>query len=287
MCIRDRLPHWRSKALSGSEKYKRWLTEVGLTTEDLALFDRNDAQATANPKVRAALRQMVGQMIMDPNPGKKPAWMSDPRFALVAHLKSWLTTFNNTVLQRSVREVTKGNPMPIIYLAGFGALNAMMYEMKEWLRYGEEGNPYLNRIGLEKDNPLRFIYLAFERGGLFGHAQIFIDFLLGTRTSSDQRPIESLVPVMNIVNRAITGTFKIVMAPTSENPDRMFRSGVDDLSRLVPILNASGQFRSDFVTQITGVATGRRRKGTGIRRGPSGGTVSRSCLLYTSPSPRD
>ena len=123
---------------------------MGLTTEDLALFDRNDAQATANPKVRAALRQMVGQMIMDPNPGKKPAWMSDPRFALVAHLKSWLTTFNNTVLQRSVREVTKGNPMPIIYLAGFGALNAMMYEMKEWLRYGEEGNPYLNRIGLEK-----------------------------------------------------------------------------------------------------------------------------------------
>ena len=269
------LPHWRSKALSGSEKYKRWLTEVGLTTGDLALFDRNNAQATANPKVRAALRQMVGQMIMDPNPGKKPAWMSDPRFALVAHLKSWLTTFNNTVLQRSVREVTKGNPMPIIYLAGFGALNAMMYEMKEWLRYGEEGNPYLNRIGLEKDNPLRFVYLAFERGGLFGPAQIFIDFLLGTRTASDQDPFSSLVPVINIVNRGISGTAKILMAPTSENPDRAFRSGVDDLSRLVPILNASGQFRSDFVTEITGVKPG-RRKGTGIRRGPSSGTVSRS-----------
>ena len=110
---------------------------------------------------------------------------------------------------------------------------------------------------------------------MFGPAQIFIDFLLGTRTSSDQRPIESLVPVMNIVNRAITGTFKIVMAPTSENPDRMFRSGVDDLSRLVPILNASGQFRSDFVTEITGVKLA-EKKSTGIRRGPSGGTVSRS-----------
>ena len=136
--------------------------------------------------------------------------MSDPRFALVAHLKSWLTTFNNTVLQRSAREVTKGNPMPIIYLAGFGALNAMLYEFKEWLRYGEEGNPYLNRLGLEKDNPLRFIYLALERGGLFGPAQIFVDFLLGTRTASDQRPIESLVPVMNIVTRALSGTAKII-----------------------------------------------------------------------------
>ena len=151
----------------------------------------------------------------------------------------------------------------------------MMYEMKEWLRYGEEGNPYLNRIGLEKDNPLRFVYLAFERGGLFGPAQIFIDFLLGTRTASDQDPFSSLVPVINIVNRGISGTAKILMAPTSENPDRAFRSGVDDLSRLVPILNASGQFRSDFVTEITGVKPG-RRKGTGIRRGPSSGTVSRS-----------
>ena len=87
------LPHWRSKALSGSEKYKRWLTEVGLTAEDLALFDRSDAQATANPKVRAALRQMVGQMIMDPNPGKKPAWMSDPRFALICTPKIMVDHF--------------------------------------------------------------------------------------------------------------------------------------------------------------------------------------------------
>ena len=111
---------------------------------------------------------------------------------------------------------------------------------------------------------------------MFGPAQIFVDFLLGTRTASDQRPIESLVPVMNIVTRALSGTAKIIMAPTAENPDRAFRSGVDDLSRLVPILNASGQFRSEFVTQITGVEPGRRRKGTGIRRGPSSGTVSRS-----------
>ena len=79
------LPHWRSKALSGSEKYKRWLTEVGLTAEDLALFDRSDAQATANPKVRAALRQMVGQMIMDPNPVRN-------QHGCLTHALLWLHT---------------------------------------------------------------------------------------------------------------------------------------------------------------------------------------------------
>jgi hypothetical protein len=214
-------------------------------------------------------------MIMDPNAGKKPAWMSDPRFALVAHLKSWITTFNNTVLQRSANEITKGNPMPLIYLAGFGALNAMLYEMKEWLRYGEEGNPYLNRLGLEKDNPLRFIYLAFERGGLFGPSQLFIDTLLGTRVGNVADPVGSLIPTMNIVNRAIGGTAKIIMAPVADDSERAFRQGVDDLSRLVPILNASGQFRSDFVTSITGVGVG-RKKGTGIKRSGPSSSVSRS-----------
>lgn len=269
------LPHWRAKALKGSANHIRYLAEVGLTLEDVALFDRNNAQDTASPKVRAALRQMVGEMIMDPNAGKKPAWMSDPRFALVAHLKSWITTFNNTVLQRSANEITKGNPMPLIYLAGFGALNAMLYEMKEWLRYGEEGNPYLNRIGLEKDNPLRFIYLAFERGGLFGPSQIFIDTLLGTRVGNVADPVGSLIPTMNIVNRAIGGTAKIIMAPVADDSERAFRQGVDDLSRLVPILNASGQFRSEFVTSITGVGVG-RKKGTGIKRSGPSSSVSRS-----------
>jgi hypothetical protein len=269
------LPHWRAKGLKGSANHIRYLAEVGLTLEDVALFDRNNAQDTASPKVRAALRQMVGEMIMDPNAGKKPAWMSDPRFALVAHLKSWITTFNNTVLQRSANEITKGNPMPLIYLAGFGALNAMLYEMKEWLRYGEEGNPYLNRLGLEKDNPLRFIYLAFERGGLFGPSQLFIDTLLGTRVGNVADPVGSLIPTMNIVNRAIGGTAKIIMAPVADDSERAFRQGVDDLSRLVPILNASGQFRSDFVTSITGVGVG-RKKGTGIKRSGPSSSVSRS-----------
>ena len=270
------LPTWRKKALQGSNMHKRWLTEVGLTEQDLAMFDPKDAMASANPKVRAALRQIVNETIMNPDPGRKPAWMSDPRFALVAHIKSWIFTFNNTVLQRTAREVTKGNVMPLIYLAGFGALNAVMYEMKEWLRYGEEGNPYLNRIGLEKDNPYRFLFLALERGGLFGPTQFAVDTVLGTRVGTGGSDIAgALVPSYNLANRALNGVANIIDAPFSENPDRKFRRGVDELSRLVPGLNAAGQFRSDFVTQITGVEPGRRRKGSGIRRGASGGSVSR------------
>lgn len=270
------LPAWRKKALQGSNMHKRWLTEVGLTAQDLAMFDPKDAMASANPKVRAALRQIVNETIMNPDPGRKPAWMSDPRFALVAHIKSWIFTFNNTVLQRTAREVTKGNVMPLIYLAGFGALNAVMYEMKEWLRYGEEGNPYLNRIGLEKDNPYRFLFLMLERGGLFGPAQFAVDTILGTRVGTGGSDIAgALVPSYNLANRALNGVAYIIDAPFSENPDKKFRRGVDELSRLVPGLNSAGQFRSDFVTSITGVEPGRRKKGSSISRGGSGGSVSR------------
>jgi len=270
------LPTWRKKALQGSNMHKRWLTEVGLTEQDLDMFNPKHAMASANPKVRAALRQIVNETIMNPDPGRKPAWMSDPRFALVAHIKSWIFTFNNTVLQRTAREVTKGNVMPLIYLAGFGALNAVMYEMKEWLRYGEEGNPYLNRIGLEKDNPYRFLFLALERGGLFGPAQFAVDTILGTRVGTGGSDIAgALVPSYNLANRALNGVAYIIDAPFSENPDKKFRRGVDELSRLVPGLNAAGQFRSDFVTQITGVEPGRRKRGSGISRSGSGGSVSR------------
>ena len=269
------LPHWRKKAQQGNAKYIRWLKEVGLTKDDLLTFDPKNAMATANPKVRAALRQMVSEIVMNPDPGRKPTWMSDPRFALLAHIKSWIFTFNNTVLQRTANELTHGNVMPLIYLAGFGALSAMMYEFKEWLRYGEEGNPYMNRLGFEKGTASRFIYTAMERGGLFGPAQFFVDAVIGTRTGAGFDPAAALVPTYNLVQRGVGGVVKIVSAPIADDPERMYRSGVNDLTRTIPGLNAMGEYRSDFVTSITGVEPGNRKKGSGISRGGASRAVSR------------
>ena len=242
----------------------------------LLTFDPKNAMDTANPKVRAALRQMVGEMVMNPDPGRKPAWMSDPRFALIAHIKSWVFTFNNTVLQRTGNELRHGNIMPLIYLAGFGALSAMMYEFKEWLRYGEEGNPYMNRLGFEKGTASgRFIYTAMERGGLFGPAQFFVDAVLGTRTGAGL-DIGSLTcsDIQPDTACASGGLVKII---THQSPtiQRKFRRGVDELSRTIPGLNAMGEYRSDFVTAITGVSPGNRKKSSGPSRGGASRAVSR------------
>ena len=68
---------------------------------------------------------------------------------------------------------------------------------------------------------------------------------------------------------------KIVSAPIADDPERMYRSGVNDLTRTIPGLNAMGEYRSDFVTAITGVETGNRKKGSGVSRGGASRAVSR------------
>ena len=73
--------------------------KVDKGTKDLAGFDINDPVGSANIKVRGALRQLNSEIIMSPDPGRKPGWMSDPRFALVAHIKSWIFTFSRGLSQ--------------------------------------------------------------------------------------------------------------------------------------------------------------------------------------------
>ena len=257
------LSHWAKMAHKGKDKYKRYLQEVGLRPEDLAGFDINDPVGSANIKVRGALRQLNSEIIMSPDPGRKPGWMSDPRFALVAHIKSWIFTFNNTVLQRSMRTLIKDkNPMPLVYLVGFGLANAMLFEWREWLRYGEEGNPYMARIGLGKDNPMRTAYLAMERGGLFGPAQYGVDLVLGTRIATGYSLASTLVPTLNIVDRGLGGIGAFVEAPFAEVPERSIRKGLNELTRAIPLINTMGETRIDAINRISGYTPGRKRKGT-------------------------
>lgn len=254
------LRSWRKKASGGSQRHLRYLQEVGLTLQDVADFDIDAPMDTANAKVRAALRQMNREIIMAPDAGRKPGWMSDPRFQLISHIKTWIFTFNNTVLQRSWRELGKGNPMPLMYLAGFGLANAMLYEWREWMRYGDEGNPYMNRIGMGKDNPHRLLYVAFERGGLFGPTQYALDVVLGSRIGSDSGIVGTLAPSLNIADRVIMGLATAANIPASENKARTTRKALDHLSRAVPVLNAMGQYRADAVNKISGYTPGKRRK---------------------------
>ena len=254
---------WRRKALRGNKTAIENLLEVGLTVDQMSDYDKTKPQGAANNAVRAALRQMNRQIIMAPSPGKKPSWMLDPRFTLVAHIKTWIFTFNNTVLQRAWRELLKKrNPMPLIYLAGFGMMSAQLYEWREWARWGDEGNPYLNKIGLEKGNPARFAYLSIERGGMAGPFQFLMDSFIGSRTSTVDIA-SSLIPTVNIVQRGLGGVLTMGKAPFTEDPQKTMSQGLSEFTRAIPVLNATGQYRKEVVEAISGYTKSSKSKTKG------------------------
>ena len=258
------LPHWAKKAKNGSEMYTRYLQEVGLVASDLDMFDPTDPMGTSNPKIRAALNDIVASIIIAPDAGRKPTWMSDPRFGLLSHIKTWTFTFTNTVLQRSYKELfVNGNPMPLVYLAGFGAMLSLQHTLREWMTYGEEGNPFLNEMFDEDDETLRFVYNAFERGGLFGVFQFVADFVVGSRIGRQSfDPGGTLIPAYNLVKRfgdSLAGLLQAVSTDAREQAKGL-RKAFDNFTRLLPLISITGQARKDLVDYVTPKAP-RRRKG--------------------------
>jgi hypothetical protein len=257
------LPHWARKAKKGSETYKRYLQEVGLVPEDLDFFDPSNPFETSNPKIRAAFNDIVGSIIIAPNPGAKPSWMSDPRFALLSHIKTWTNTFTNTIIQRNLKELfVNKNPTPLLLLIGAAAGISAVSLFREWVTYGEEGNPYLNQTFGEDEDVERFIYNMFERGGLFGIFQPIADFVVGSKYGrQDPDPIDSLLPTYNIIRKILTIASGLTQASTTDDRERAkgFRRAIDQLTRLVPLLNTSGQYRKDLLDSVA-PSVGRKKK---------------------------
>lgn len=236
---------------STSPKTERFLREIGLTRDEARAFNANDI-TSASDKVKAAIRQMVGETIVNPTSGKKPAWMSDPRWMLFAHIKSYITGFNNTVLQRSIREATLGNPVPLMGVGLAAFLAALLYELREWMRWGEEGNPYYARLGLKKDDPRRFALQMVDRGGLWGPAEPVASMIYGAKTGNAGSIAGAMVPTLSMADRAVSGVSNLVIAAATGD-GKYYRAGVDNLTRVMPVVNALGQYRVDLVTDITGV----------------------------------
>lgn len=259
---------WADKAAAGDAKHTRFLKEVGLTHEMAASFDPDNYSATATPAIRAAIRQMVNETVVAPNPSQRPAWHSDPRFMLLAQIKGWFSAFNNTVLQRAGREMTMGNFAPLIYLMGYAALSATVYSLREWARWGEEGNPFMGRalesLGVKNSAEARFGYLMVERGGLLGPAQMLADMMVGSRIGREPNLGATMSPFAGLVETFIQGTSDVVFALD----DKQFRRGIDRISRVIPGVNMMGGSRDDLITFLTGT-----EKPTGGSSGGSGGNL--------------
>jgi len=105
----------------------RYMEELGLEKGDVReLPDGRIARTTdegltpeQEQRVQAALYRFVDGAILRPNAAHRPAWTSDPHYMLVAHLKQYTFTFQQTILKQVKKEAQNGNYRPAFILASY------------------------------------------------------------------------------------------------------------------------------------------------------------------------
>ena len=248
------LPRWAEKAAAGglfANANARFLQEVGLTHHDLAGFDPDTYQPGSNTKIDAAIRQMVGEIIIESTPGMKPGWMSDPNFKLVSQIKSFIVGYGNTVLQRPIREAAHGNPFPLIALVAYAAVAALTAQLWEWLTYGDAGNPSWHRAGLDQAPAQRFMLRMQSRGGLAGPYQFLVDAITLGRSAQGGSAAGQWVPAATLADRVqnLMAAGARWIYSLGDNP-RALHEVVTNATLLVPGLSQSGAFRRYLVDSI-------------------------------------
>lgn len=95
------------KAQQGDQRSIRYLKELDLTPQDVADWNAGEQslETPAGKKVKVALYRFVDESIVRPNASERPAWASDPRFALVWQLKSFFYAYGKTVIGGIGREM--------------------------------------------------------------------------------------------------------------------------------------------------------------------------------------
>lgn len=148
---------------------ERYLRELLLTPEDIVIDEKGDVDYT-NPKMQVAIKRWVDQAILRPNAAQRPAWMSDPHFALFGHMKQFSYSFHDVILKRAWLEAKNhGELGPLgILVAGFVPIMIAADAAKAILLTGKE--PYWMAQGLPS-----MIEHGVQRAGLLGIASPYAD----------------------------------------------------------------------------------------------------------------
>jgi len=145
----------------------RWMAELGLEPGDVQLSPEGKLMASGNPKVAAAINQWVDGAVLRPDAADKPLWMSDPHFALIAHLKQFAFSFQETILKRVAHEAKHGNMAPAYALASYVPIMIAADATKALLTGNDLGD---EEWGVED-----YVGHGVERAGLLGVGQFPLD----------------------------------------------------------------------------------------------------------------
>ena len=132
-----------------------------------------------DPKIQVAIKRWVDGAVLRPNAAQRPAWMSDPHFAIFGHMKSFSYTFHDTIMKRAWIEMKEhGNLGPMGVLLGtFTPMMVAADAAKAILLTGQE--PTWMQGGLPS-----MIEHGALRAGLLGMASPYADPLIAGHPAS-------------------------------------------------------------------------------------------------------
>lgn len=149
----------------------RYMNELGLTKADVKV-DKDGQLNTDSPQMKMAINRWVDGAVLRPDAVDKPAWMSDPHFALISHLKQFVFAFHETILKRVAHEAANGNYTPAMALATYAPV-MVAADMAKALIQGGGSMP----ASKQDWGPEDWAWDGVQRGGLLGSGQFAADAL--------------------------------------------------------------------------------------------------------------
>jgi hypothetical protein len=164
----------------------RYLAELGLQPSDIklnadgrvaarasdfeALGMKPEAAETASLKVRQAINNWVDGAVLRPDQSQKAIWMNDAHFSLIAHMKQFAFSFQDTILKRVVNEAKHGNYAPAVAMAGYIPVMLAADLTKGMIQGGGSQPAWKQDWGLDD-----YLASATQRAGLLGVGQFGVD----------------------------------------------------------------------------------------------------------------
>lgn len=180
------------------------------------------------------------RVIMTPDPTNRPIHFSSPKLAWFNMLLSYPTTFTNTAWKNFFEGFTKGNAYyktqhgakTAASIAAMMLISDQVLELKEWLTYGDAGNPNLiNETGQDRT------FRAANQAGLLGVGQLVGDMFSAVQYGGDAAMTRA-GPLLGTVSDLGKGVFKI----PEDNGDTIKK----EATKLFPFLNKSAAVR-DYI----------------------------------------
>ena len=101
---------------------------------------------------------------MRPNPALRPIKASDPHWALLYHLKSYIFAFQTQHINRAVHELkTHKNAGPFVYLLSFVPAMLAADAIRMMIQYGPDGPDWDDEFTLDD-----YVWRATQRSGILG-----------------------------------------------------------------------------------------------------------------------